>query len=155
MFSAQKRRKQEEEAKKQQQKTPEDKPAKKPLSITQIVMEWVKEMTKDYPGVEIKNFSTSWANGLAFCALIHRFNPGEFDFAALKPENRRENFELAFTTGNKVRNIPLLLDTNDMVRMKRPEPRSVQCYVQWVWSVYGAESGFGPTPEDVRNAEIA
>merc|ERR1719242_894265 len=101
-------------------------------------------MTKDYPGVNITNFSTSWKDGLAFCALIHKFNPTEFDFAELtndpSPANRKKNFDLAFDVGQRCKKIPLLLDTADLVRMKKPEPRSVQTYVQWVWSAYGPES---------------
>lgn len=131
------------------------KQAQRTMSISNIVMDWVQEMTKDYEGVEIKNFSTSWSNGLAFCALIHRFNPDEFDFNELSPENRRHNFDLAFNTGQKVKKIPLLLDTNDLIRMKRPEPRSIQTYVQWIWSVYGPDSGYGPTPEEIQNATIS
>jgi hypothetical protein len=46
--------------------------------------------------IKIDNFSSCWANGLAFCALIHHFMPNEFDFTKLRPENRRENFDLAF-----------------------------------------------------------
>ena len=111
-------------------------------------------MTKDYPGVNITNFSTSWKDGLAFCALIHRFNPDEFDFNELSAENRRANFDLAFEVGQRCKKIPLLLDTNDLVRMKKPEPRSVQTYVQWVWSAYGPESGYGPSMEEIKNATI-
>uniref|UniRef100_T2MJY2 Smoothelin-like protein 1 n=1 Tax=Hydra vulgaris TaxID=6087 RepID=T2MJY2_HYDVU len=119
------------------------------MSIGSIVLDWVQEMVKDYP-VEVKNFSSSWNDGMVFCALIHRFNPTEFDFSLLKPENKRENFNTAFETGKKVKNIPILLDTEDMVRMDKPEPRSVQCYVQWIWSVYGPTSGYGPTPGEVQ-----
>ena len=50
----------------------------------------------------------------------------------------------------KVKNIPVLLDTDDMVMMKKPEPRSVQTYIQWIWSVYGPTSGYGPTPQEVQ-----
>lgn len=46
--------------------------------------------------LQITNFSTSWSDGLAFCALIHHFYPEAFDYDKLKPENRRENFEIAF-----------------------------------------------------------
>ena len=41
-----------------------------------------------------------------------------------------------------------------MVRMKKPEPRSVQTYIQWVWSVYGPTSGYGPTPQEVQSATL-
>lgn len=119
------------------------------MSIGSIVLDWVQEMISDYP-VEVTNFSSSWNNGMAFCALIHRFNPEEFDFSTLKPENKRENFDLAFNTGQKCKNIPILLDTEDMIVMLKPEPRSVQTYIQWIWSVYGPTSGYGPTPQEVQ-----
>ncbi|XP_066922053.1 smoothelin-like isoform X2 [Clytia hemisphaerica] len=119
------------------------------MSIGSIVLDWVQEMIKDYP-VEVTNFSSSWNNGMAFCALIHAFNKDEFDFSELKPENKRYNFDLAFDTGYKVKKIPKLLDTDDMVAMARPEPRSVQTYIQWIWSVYGPTSGYGPTPQEVQ-----
>lgn len=59
-------------------------------------------------------------------------------------------FSLFFLPSN-VKNIPKLLDTDDMVAMQRPEPRSVQTYIQWIWSVYGPTSGYGPTPKEVQN----
>ena len=49
-------------------------------------------------GIEIKNFSGSWSNGLAFCALIHKFNPDKFDFNELNATDRERNFRTAFDT---------------------------------------------------------
>ena len=46
--------------------------------------------------MEVTNFSSSWANGMAFCALIHSFVPDKFDFDSLNPKERRKNFDLAF-----------------------------------------------------------
>ncbi len=46
--------------------------------------------------VNVTNFSTSWNDGLAFCALIHNFYPEAFDFEKLDARNRRYNFTLAF-----------------------------------------------------------
>ena len=48
--------------------------------------------------VDIQNFSSSWGSGMAFCALIHKFFPDAFDYAALDPAQRRHNFTLAFST---------------------------------------------------------
>lgn len=47
--------------------------------------------------VDIQNFSSSWSNGMAFCALVHNFFPEAFDYSALSPSNRRQNFEVAFS----------------------------------------------------------
>lgn len=48
--------------------------------------------------IQLDNFSTSWNNGLAFCALIHHFRPNAFDYHSLSPQDRRKNFDLAFKT---------------------------------------------------------
>lgn len=47
--------------------------------------------------VDIQNFSSSWSNGMAFCALVHNFFPEAFDYNSLSPSNRRQNFEVAFS----------------------------------------------------------
>lgn len=41
----------------------------------QDLLEWCKEVTKDYPNVKVTNLTTSWRNGMAFCAIIHHFVP--------------------------------------------------------------------------------
>lgn len=48
--------------------------------------------------VDIQNFSSSWSNGMAFCALVHHFFPEAFDYNSLSPSNRRHNFEVAFSS---------------------------------------------------------
>ena len=45
--------------------------------------------------------------------------------------------------------IPALLDVEDMIRLKKPEPRSVQCYVQMIFSKYR------PKDLDMSNLIIA
>ena len=45
--------------------------------------------------------------------------------------------------------IPALLDVEDMVRLSKPEPRSVQCYVQMIFSKYR------PKDLDMSNLIIA
>jgi len=52
--------------------------------------------------VNIQNFSSSWSNGMAFCALVHSFFPDAFDYDSLSPSNRRQNFEVAFSAAEWV-----------------------------------------------------
>ena len=86
-----------------------------------------------------QDFTQSWANGLAFCALIHNFFPQSFDFKSLKTEtaaDRRRNFDLAFTTGEKFAGVPDFLTAEDMsgmVEESRVDPKMIFSYVQEVY----------------------
>lgn len=39
----------------------------------QDLLEWCKDITKNYSGIKVTNLTTSWRNGMAFCAIIHSF----------------------------------------------------------------------------------
>lgn len=104
-----------------------------PSAIKQMLIEWCKSKTKEYENVEITNLSTSWNNGMAFCALIHHFFPDAFDYSQLNPKNRRYNFDLAFNTAEKYADIAPLLDTDDMVKMQKPDWKCVFTYVQSIY----------------------
>nr|XP_015209370.1 PREDICTED: smoothelin-like protein 2 isoform X3 [Lepisosteus oculatus] len=67
-------------------------------SVKQRLLQWCRKRTAGYPGVSIENYSSSWSDGLAFCALVHHFFPHAFDFSSLRAEDRERNFSLAFTT---------------------------------------------------------
>nr|CAD7406533.1 unnamed protein product [Timema poppensis] len=94
---------------------------------------WSQSKTKEYKNIQIENFSTSWSNGLAFCALIHHFCPDAFDYETLKPEERRKNFELAFRVADDKAGIAPLLDVEDMVMMRKPDWKCVFTYVQSIY----------------------
>lgn len=40
-----------------------------------ILLKWCQEQTKKYKNVKINDMSTSWRNGLGFCAIIHHYRP--------------------------------------------------------------------------------
>lgn len=50
-------------------------PRLKEITPGQDLLEWCKEVTKDYTGVKVTNLTTSWRNGMAFCSIIHHFRP--------------------------------------------------------------------------------
>ncbi|XP_034038046.1 smoothelin-like 1 [Thalassophryne amazonica] len=100
-------------------------------SIKQKILHWCCNKTRKYEGVSIENFSSSWCDGMAFCALIHRFFPDAFDFNSLKPEERKKNFTLAFQTAESLADCFPLLDVDDMLMMgDNPDPMCVFTYVQ-------------------------
>ncbi|KAK7003523.1 MICAL-like protein 1 [Biomphalaria glabrata] len=90
---------------------------------------WCKKMTEGYPNVDIANFTTSWRNGLAFCAIIHRFRPDLIDFDSLSPDDVFDNCKLAFELAEKELQIPAFLEASDMARLKVPDKLSIITYV--------------------------
>uniref|UniRef100_A0A673NH16 Smoothelin-like 1 n=1 Tax=Sinocyclocheilus rhinocerous TaxID=307959 RepID=A0A673NH16_9TELE len=100
-------------------------------SIKQKILQWCRNKTQKYEGVNIENFSSSWSDGLAFCALVHRFFPSAFDFSSLKASEREKNFTLAFSTAESLADCCPLLEVSDMLLMgNNPDPLCVFTYVQ-------------------------
>jgi len=105
----------------------------------EAIMIWCQCRTREYDDVQINDFTQSWASGKAFCALIHNFFPNAFDYKSLKtesPGDRKRNFELAFTTGEKFAGVPDFLTAEDMsgmVEERRIDPKMVFSYVQEVY----------------------
>merc|ERR1712071_300983 len=85
--------------------------------VKQLLLRWCQQRTQSYNYVEINNFSSSWATGMAFCALIHSFFPDAFNFDELSPGNRAHNFELAFSTAERLCHADQLIDVDDMLIM--------------------------------------
>ncbi|XP_046926083.1 smoothelin-like protein 1 [Lynx rufus] len=99
-------------------------------SVKNMLLEWCRAMTRNYEHVDIQNFSSSWSSGMAFCALIHKFFPDAFDYAALEPSQRRHNLTLAFSTAEKLADCAQLLEVDDMVRLAVPDSKCVYTYIQ-------------------------
>ncbi|XP_064378425.1 smoothelin isoform X4 [Dromaius novaehollandiae] len=99
-------------------------------SIKQMLLDWCRAKTRGYEHVDIQNFSSSWSDGMAFCALVHNFFPEAFDYSQLTPQNRRRNFEVAFSSAEKHADCPQLLDVEDMIRMREPDWKCVYTYIQ-------------------------
>ncbi|XP_077467665.1 smoothelin, like [Stigmatopora argus] len=104
-------------------------------SIKQILLEWCRSKTVGYQNIEIQNFSSSWSDGMAFCALVHSFFPTEFDYEPLSPANRKHNFELAFGTAEAKAGCDRLIEVDDMMIMgRKPDPMCVFTYVQSLYN---------------------
>ncbi|RNA16851.1 muscle M-line assembly unc-89-like isoform X5 [Brachionus plicatilis] len=102
-----------------------------PQAIKENLLKWCQQRTEGYPNVNIQNFSSSWADGMAFCALIHSAVPETFDFNKLNPKNRKGNFNLAFKVAEDKCDISPLLDVEDMLMMgNKPDWKCVFTYVQ-------------------------
>ncbi|RLN31698.1 hypothetical protein BBJ28_00008155 [Nothophytophthora sp. Chile5] len=99
---------------------------------------WVNRSLADYPTVQVKNFSSSWADGMAFCALIHRYAPTLLDFAALNPANAQTNVKLAFDVAREKFRIPQLLEVENVAGHAKPDEKSITTYVSLLFKEFAS-----------------
>nr|XP_009291333.1 EH domain-binding protein 1 isoform X6 [Danio rerio] len=102
------------------------------------LLAWCREVTKDYRGVRITNFTTSWRNGLAFCALLHHFRPDQIDYKALNPQDIKENNKKAYD-GFANLGISRLLEPSDMVLLAIPDKLTVMTYLYQIRAHFSGE----------------
>ncbi|XP_009467457.1 PREDICTED: smoothelin [Nipponia nippon] len=104
-------------------------------SVKQMLLDWCRAKTRGYEHVDIQNFSSSWSDGMAFCALVHNFFPEAFDYSQLTPQNRRHNFEVAFSSAETLVDCVPLVEVEDMMIMgKKPDSKCVFTYVQSLYN---------------------
>jgi len=97
-------------------------------SAKDALLLWCQRKTNGYPNVGIKDFSSSWQNGLGFNALIHSHRPDLINFNKLDKDDHLGNLKNAFDVAEKHLGIPKLLDAED-VDVSKPDEKSVITYV--------------------------
>ncbi|XP_037604129.1 EH domain-binding protein 1-like protein 1 isoform X8 [Sebastes umbrosus] len=110
-----------------------DDAAEGPVNSIQSLLQWCQDITNDYRGVKVTNFSTSWRNGLAFCAILHHFHPDKIDFDRLYSHDIKLNNKKAFD-GFEALGISRLLEPSDMVLLSVPDRLIVMTYLSQIRS---------------------
>ncbi|XP_014841402.1 PREDICTED: EH domain-binding protein 1-like protein 1 isoform X6 [Poecilia mexicana] len=103
------------------------------VNSSQSLLQWCQSITNNYKGVKVTNFSTSWRNGLAFCAILHHFHPDKIDFECLVPHDIKLNNKKAFD-GFEALGISRLLEPSDMVLLSVPDRLIVMTYLSQIRS---------------------
>ncbi|XP_050668380.1 cytospin-A isoform X5 [Leptidea sinapis] len=115
---------------------------KDPLNTLQIknggskrnaLLKWCQQKTLGYNNIDITNFSSSWNDGLALCALLHSYlGEGRIPYATLTQHDKRTNFSVAFAAAESV-GIPTTLNIQDMIQQERPDWQQVMAYVTSIY----------------------
>nr|XP_023696120.1 EH domain-binding protein 1-like protein 1 isoform X12 [Paramormyrops kingsleyae] len=101
------------------------------VESSQSLLQWCQGVTQGYKGVKISNFSTSWRNGMAFCAILHHFCPDRVNYEMLDPYDIKENNRMAFS-GFADLGISPLLSSSDMMLRAVPDRLIVMTYLSLI-----------------------
>uniref|UniRef100_A0A671M210 Uncharacterized LOC107679270 n=1 Tax=Sinocyclocheilus anshuiensis TaxID=1608454 RepID=A0A671M210_9TELE len=93
------------------------------VNSSQSLLEWCQKVTQGCKGVRISNFSTSWRNGLAFCAILHHFHPDKVWVFFM--------WKKAFD-GFAELGISRLIEPSDMVLLAVPDRLIVMTYLNQI-----------------------
>ncbi|XP_014734507.1 PREDICTED: utrophin isoform X3 [Sturnus vulgaris] len=113
-----------------------------------ILLSWVRQSTRPYSQVNVLNFTTSWADGLAFNAVIHRHKPELFSWDKVTKMSPVERLENAFNVAKNHLGIEKLLDPED-VAVQLPDKKSIIMYLTSLFEVLPKQV----TMEDIREVE--
>jgi Ca2+-binding EF-hand superfamily protein len=108
------------------------------LSAKEGLLLWCRRKTEPYSNVDVKDFTMSFQDGLAFCALIHRHRPDLIDYDKLNADDKLGNLNLAFDVAKEHLDVARLLDAEDIVNMPRPDERSIMTYVAQLYQVFSS-----------------
>uniref|UniRef100_A0A670ITQ8 Utrophin n=1 Tax=Podarcis muralis TaxID=64176 RepID=A0A670ITQ8_PODMU len=113
-----------------------------------ILLSWVRQSTRPYSEVNVLNFTTSWADGLAFNAVIHRHKPELFSWDKVTKMAPVDRLEHAFNIAKNRLGIEKLLDPED-VAVQLPDKKSIIMYLTSLFEVLPQQV----TMEDIREVE--
>nr|XP_027207988.1 spectrin beta chain-like isoform X11 [Penaeus vannamei] len=95
-------------------------------SAKDALLLWCQMKTAGYHNVNIRNFTTSWRDGLAFNAIIHKHRPDLIQYEKLSRSNAMYNLNNAFNVAENKLGLTKLLDG---WIVEQPDEKSIITYV--------------------------
>jgi len=114
---------------------------------------WAQKNTKHRKkdGVHIRNFHTSWKDGLGFCALLEKFRPDLMDFDSLDKTDPKSCLKQAFDVAEKELGIAAVLDPEDLM-VPRPDEKTVMLYVSELFKYFAQFAKMDSMVNGVKDA---
>lgn len=108
------------------------------MASPKVLREWCRVTCAGYSGVEVKDWSSSFRSGLAFCAIIHKHRPELIEFSSLSKDDAYQNNKLAFELAEAKLGIPMLLDAKEV--LSEPDRLAVITYVSQFYFLFSKKS---------------
>ncbi|XP_050425009.1 F-actin-monooxygenase Mical isoform X2 [Adelges cooleyi] len=139
----------------------QDVPKKRRRKESQVhqdtLLVWLKTQLDTYDSISVDDFAKSFKNGLALCAIIHRYRPDLVDFFSLSSTDSAKNNQLAFDILEHEFGIPPIMSGTEMEQCDVPDVLAMLSYLSQVYDTFRREiphikhpkleeSDHGPSP---------
>uniref|UniRef100_A0A8C2Z8X6 F-actin monooxygenase n=1 Tax=Cyclopterus lumpus TaxID=8103 RepID=A0A8C2Z8X6_CYCLU len=105
------------------------------------LLTWCQKQTQGYRGVDVTNLTSSWRNGLALCALIHRQRPELIDYDSLNEEDVAGNNQLAFDLAEREFGIQPVTRGKEMAAEAEPDKLLMVLYLSKFFEAFRNSPG--------------
>lgn len=103
------------------------------------LLHWLKKQVALYDNIHILDMTSSFKNGLALCAIIHRYRPDLIDFNSLKSDDVVANNQLAFDTLERELGIPPVMTAQEMEECEVPDKLAMLSYLSQIYDTFRGE----------------
>lgn len=93
-------------------------PGSRPALVSgeEALLRWCQRAVSLHDGIAIANFTSSWTDGLAFCAILESHFPSELDFTSARDQlDALGRLTLAFNLAENILKVPQLLEPSDLL----------------------------------------
>ncbi|XP_016530044.1 F-actin-monooxygenase mical2b isoform X7 [Poecilia formosa] len=112
------------------------------------LLTWCQNQTRGYRGVDVTNLTSSWRDGLALCALIHRQRPELIDFDSLNEEDAARNNQLAFDVAEREFGIQPVTTGKEMAARAEPDKLLMVLYLSKFFEAFRKSSLNNNVPKE-------
>lgn len=100
------------------------------------LLRWLQKQVALYDKVHIEDMGTSFKDGLAICAIIHRYRPDLINFYSLNTEDVVKNNQVAFDILEKELNIPPIMTGEEMAQCDVPDTLTMFSYLTQIYEAF-------------------
>ncbi|XP_044587418.1 F-actin-monooxygenase Mical isoform X3 [Cotesia glomerata] len=120
-----------------------DVPKKRRRKDTQIhpdtLLHWLQKQVALYDTVKITDMTSSFKDGMAICAIVHRYRPDLIDFNSLKSDDVEKNNQLAYDVLEKELGILPIMTGEEMAQCDVPDKLVMFSYLTQIYEAFRGE----------------
>ncbi|XP_075728400.1 molecule interacting with CasL isoform X2 [Rhipicephalus microplus] len=103
------------------------------------LLSWCQRQVALYSKIKIENMTSSWKDGLALCAILHRYRPDLIDLDELSTADVAANNQQAFDILEREYGIPPVMTGQEMADCVVPDKLTMVSYISQIYETFRRE----------------